>query len=247
MSVMSIVRQVKALECGGKIRVVRTKREDGSNAANRYRIMLTEHSGSNVAPSITELPGVVSELHQGGLTKLPGVVSQSYQGSNTELPKPVIEPVSTEPVRETAPLTPQGGVAPKNRTADFVGSTAKPKKRKTNTINFDSLPESISHEAALGFIDHRKLLKKPLTQRAFNIAMNEAAKAPEIDMTPDEAIDQCGASGWLGIKLEWLTNKSAGGAQSSDSVKKEFFEIQARKRAAKNQTTINGECQRIDE
>lgn len=87
--------------------------------------------------------------------------------------------------------------------------TKKNGANSRNGIKFDTLPSGISIDAAQGFVDHRKLLKAPLTQRAFDQAMATAARASEIGMTPDEAIDETVAAGWRGIKLEWLENRKA--------------------------------------
>lgn len=87
-----------------------------------------------------------------------------------------------------------------------VKETVK-KITKKNGIDYLGLPEGISLEAAQGFVDHRKLLKTPLTQRAFDLAMKTAAKAQEIGLTPDQAIDETVAAGWKGINLSWLQNR----------------------------------------
>jgi phage replication O-like protein O len=85
-------------------------------------------------------------------------------------------------------------------------------KEKTSSlffkgISFEYLSDEISIESAQSFIDHRKLLKVPLTQRAFDLAMNEASKGPNIGITPEQAIDETIAAGWKGINIAWLENR----------------------------------------
>lgn len=92
----------------------------------------------------------------------------------------------------------------------------KTAKAKPTTLDLTNLPNGVSEDAAKAFIDHRKALKKPLTQRALMLAMGEAMKASEAipDMTPDQAIDEAILAGWQGVKAQWLINRVGGrGAQ----------------------------------
>jgi len=83
-----------------------------------------------------------------------------------------------------------------------------PNKEKINKKEKFIPPPGISQEAADEFIQHRKNLKKPLTQNAFNRAMLQALKASaEIGITPDEAIHETIDAGWQGVKAEWLKNR----------------------------------------
>lgn len=89
----------------------------------------------------------------------------------------------------------------------------KPAKAKPSALDLTDLPNGVSVEAAKAFIDHRKALKKPLTQRALMLALGEAVKASEAipDMTPDQAIDEAILAGWQGVKAQWLINRQGGG------------------------------------
>jgi len=53
----------------------------------------------------------------------------------------------------------------------------KVRGKKIHGISLVDLPEDISSEVATEFIQHRKLIKKPLTQKAFDRAMKIAAGA----------------------------------------------------------------------
>ncbi len=62
----------------------------------------------------------------------------------------------------------------------------------------------ISDEAALEFIDWRKSIKKPLTQRAFERALREAFRCTVLGITADRAIEICIDKGWQGITFEYV-------------------------------------------
>ena len=64
MDKRSVIRQIESLEKAKLLTVVRTKKADGSNNPNHYRLKLK--GGSD-----TESLGVVSESHQGGDTESP--------------------------------------------------------------------------------------------------------------------------------------------------------------------------------
>ncbi|WP_311064082.1 replication protein [Halomonas sp. DWK9] len=107
--------------------------------------------------------------------------------------------------------------APKN---PKTATPKKPSKAKPSALDLTDLPNGVSAEAAKAFIDHRKALKKPLTQRALMLALGEAVKASESipGMTPDQAIDEAILAGWQGVKAQWLINRQGGrGAQPQRS------------------------------
>jgi len=80
------------------------------------------------------------------------------------------------------------------------------KEKNTTGLDLSALPEGISEQTAKDFIEHRKLLKKPLTQRALNLCMTTAAKAPSHGLTPDQVIDETIIKGWMKPEPEWVAN-----------------------------------------
>ena len=80
---------------------------------------------------------------------------------------------------------------------------------RKNQLDLSELPAGISTESAQAFIDHRKMLKAPISQRGLDLSMQEAAKAYQIGLTPQQAIDETILAGWKGIKIEWLANRMA--------------------------------------
>lgn len=61
---------------------------------------------------------------------------------------------------------------------------------------------NVSEEVAKEYIDYRINKKKPLTQGAFNRAMNQATKC--LGCAPDEAIEITIDKGWDGVTPEYI-------------------------------------------
>jgi hypothetical protein len=67
----------------------------------------------------------------------------------------------------------------------------------------------ISEECAIEFIDFRIKIKKPLTQRAFKMALKEALRCEELGITAEEAIDLTVYWGWQGVDFDFIKKKLA--------------------------------------
>ena len=80
---------------------------------------------------------------------------------------------------------------------------------KHKNIELDGLDIEIDIDAAKSYIEFRALAKKPLTQRAFDQAMNKALEGFRVNMTPTEVIDYTVDKGWLGINLDWIASSKA--------------------------------------
>ena len=65
----------------------------------------------------------------------------------------------------------------------------------------------VSDEAALEFIEWRRSIKKPLTQRAFERALREAFRCTDLGITADRAIEICIDKGWQGITYEYVKSE----------------------------------------
>lgn len=127
-----------------------------------------------------------------------------------------VKPAQNEPTykdRKDKPLltTFEGDSDPASKNPK-PATPKKPAKAKPSALDLTDLPNGVSAEAAKAFIDHRKALKKPLTQRALMLALGEAVKASEAipGMTPDQAIDEAILAGWQGVKAQWLINRQSG-------------------------------------
>jgi len=66
---------------------------------------------------------------------------------------------------------------------------------------------NVSEDCAIGFIDWRISLKKPLTQRAFNLAVKEAVKCSSLGLTPDEVLDKTQLWGWQAPNYAYTVSK----------------------------------------
>lgn len=88
-----------------------------------------------------------------------------------------------------------------------------PKKKRTRSssksikIDFSNLPDDIPLETAEALVEHRKAIKKPLTQYAFNLAMKQAMMGIQMGMSPQDVIDCSILNGWTGINAQWAFNK----------------------------------------
>jgi len=70
---------------------------------------------------------------------------------------------------------------------------------------------NVSEEVAKEYIDHRINKKKPLTQGAFNRAMNQAVLCMQkgITKSADEAIEFVCSQGWDGVTPEYIAAEKA--------------------------------------
>ena len=80
-------------------------------------------------------------------------------------------------------------------------------------IDLSQLDPQIDTQIAKDYIDHRKTIKKPLTQRAFNAQMKNALRAFELEkygisMTPNEIIEwTLDNTNWQKIDPIWVANQ----------------------------------------
>lgn len=122
-----------------------------------------------------------------------------YQNWDTELKGTIKELFYSEQKTDAVPNFPA---------AQKTTITPQPKKpRSSQKLDLSNLPTGVSSEAAKAFIDHRRQIKAPISQRGLDLSMQEAAKAGSIGITPDQAIDEAILAGWKGIKIEWLANR----------------------------------------
>jgi len=124
-------------------------------------------------------------------------VSESPQDGETPKDMKDIPPLPSVEGEGSSPKSKRSGASP-----------AKPKAKPTQ-LDLSNLPADVTAEAVQGFIEHRKALKKPLTQRALNLNVNEALRAAERipDLTADQALDETVLAGWQGVKADWLARR----------------------------------------
>lgn len=147
----------------------------------------------------------------GELTKNKLIKATKRQGTSTqyELNTSTTDGTSTtngtSTTSGTLPVPPEGHppvppVVPK--------PISKPKKNlKHRDIDLSECPDQISIETAKEFIDHRINKKAKLTQNAFDRQMKLACESNELNLTPDQIIQETIDAGWQGISLNYLANR----------------------------------------
>ena len=81
-------------------------------------------------------------------------------------------------------------------------------RMKYKNIDLSELPfYNVSEDAAKSFIDWRVSLKKPLTQRAFNMCLKEAVLCGQLGLSPDDALDKTQLWGWQAPNYAYAANK----------------------------------------
>ena len=82
----------------------------------------------------------------------------------------------------------------------------KDRKRKPKKLDFSEY--GVSDQIVKAFQDHRKAIKKPLTEHALKLNLAEAAKAPIVlGISADDAINETIHAGWQGVNIDWLKNR----------------------------------------
>ncbi|MEW5251282.1 helix-turn-helix domain-containing protein [Microbulbifer sp. 2201CG32-9] len=90
--------------------------------------------------------------------------------------------------------------------------------KKSRGLDFAGLP--ITEHSARCFADYRKKLRKPLTQRALELAAREIRQAGDSTGMTDEAlVAEVELAGWQGVKADWLINRltQRGGPRNGSS------------------------------
>lgn len=78
------------------------------------------------------------------------------------------------------------------------------------SCDLSTLPSyGISEECAKEYIDFRERIKKPLTARAFKMAIKESIKCEMLGITAEEAIDLTVYWGWQGVDYDYIKKKLA--------------------------------------
>lgn len=166
---------------------------------------------------LSDLGLINQNKKRGQITEYSLVLNSKNQYQKTVVPK---NGTSTKNYPEPVPKI-GSKVVPKigtlQKTITKTTNTKGKVNQKVSGISLDELPEGITKQTAKDFIDHRKALKKPLTQKAFELAMNSAINC--VGVTPAQAIDICIERGWQTPRPEWIANhlnSSRSNHQSND-------------------------------
>jgi uncharacterized protein YdaU (DUF1376 family) len=116
---------------------------------------------------------------------------------------------------------PKGSGHKQKQQKNPVASQSQPSGVNLETLTTNHKPLTINHKGVelpesseefqsvcREFIDHRRNIKKPLTQNAFDRFLTACAKAGgEMDLPVERVIQEVIDAGWAGIKTEWLRNR----------------------------------------
>jgi hypothetical protein len=113
--------------------------------------------------------------------------------------------------------------------------TPKGKRLKADVVEFE-LPGWIDREAWEGFAAMRKSIKKPMTQRAMDLAVKALAKLAEMGHAPAAVLNQSTLHSWIGLfEVKNATGQSntrgnsAGKPSLSEQVRQRNAERQAQR------------------
>ena len=93
--------------------------------------------------------------------------------------------------------------------------TPTPKKTKSANAPDFVLPDWISSEAWAGYIDMRKLIKKPMTKRAMELAVLKLADLMRDGHDPHAVLDQSTRNSWQGL-FELKQAQASGAGRSAE-------------------------------
>ena len=99
-----------------------------------------------------------------------------------------------------------------SRHTDTDTNTKKKTSKKESPRNAVTLPDRIPPDAWRDFLEHRRRLKKPMTDRAQVLAIGKLEKLCEAGDDPLAIIDQSIERGWSGLFALKTTEVSSGGA-----------------------------------
>lgn len=117
--------------------------------------------------------------------------------------------------------------------------TPKGKRLKADVVEFE-LPGWIDREAWEGFAAMRKSIKKPMTQRAMDLAVKALAKLAEMGHAPAAVLNQSTLHSWIGL----FEVKNATGQSNTrgNSTSKPSLSEQVRQRNAERQAQRDREA-----
>lgn len=94
-----------------------------------------------------------------------------------------------------------------NSVCDKSPPTQKFDIRKHNPFDF-------SDETLKGYVEMRKAIKKPLTEQAWKLILNEIQKAVDMGFDAQACIDEAIINSWQGFKADWIKNRYADKTQN---------------------------------
>jgi hypothetical protein len=86
------------------------------------------------------------------------------------------------------------------------------RKRNTTAVSVFSLPEWMPKDTWALFLDHRKKVKAPVSEKAFPSFVGKFEKLKDAGWPPDKVVDVMTEKGWRWFKAEWVQETPPGKA-----------------------------------
>ena len=200
----------KKFNCGKDkmTRILKEIRGAGYAQFSRFRDDSGKLSGSewifNDAPQ-TENPPVVIRPQAGKPAEDNKVVAEMQLNQQQAENPPEGEENNSPQAEKPAPVKPAPVNPPLLNTNNKLNTDNKIITYKN--LSFENVPDHIVDHVK-EFVDHRKNLKKPLTQKAldrFLVAVSQISV--ELNLTPERVITETIDAGWQSVKSDWLSNR----------------------------------------
>ena len=114
----------------------------------------------------------------------------------------------------------------KSEHSDFPGivdekpQDKKSKQRAKASLDLDGLPQDLRRDVILAFVESRKALRKPLTQRALLMCCKDAMRCQELHgIDPNDAMERAIGKGWMTCDPEYFSSQKKPGKPSTGSDK----------------------------
>lgn len=97
-------------------------------------------------------------------------------------------------------------------------TTTRPKR--VNALDLEVLPQALRRDVILAFVESRKALRKPLTQRALLMCCKDAMRCQEMHgIDPNDAMEKAIGKGWMTCDPEYFSSQKKTGKPSTGSDK----------------------------
>jgi len=202
--------------CTGKVKVYQLV--NVPDRCNPEAVKASPKGNEPIDGSITkkdpEKPPIITfKQAQKGNTPINGIIP--YSSSNTPIYGGMNTPIyggqnlSVEPINKPISLKKEKVKKEKLKTDEAIeeNKTKITKPEKYKGIELINLPDGLSIQSAKNFIDHRKAIKKPLTQHGFSLYLSALQTCTDCGLDLNQIVDETIDAGWQSIKPAWLKNR----------------------------------------
>ena len=135
-------------------------------------------------------------------------IPQNWGGPNSGIPKNGVP-------QKRASTAPKNGVSPPPKLGyEPISNLKENLKELYKGLDLSEVDDSFDLDVVREFVDHRINKKSKLTQKSLIRNLNEALKVlvtPQLNLTPNEVIEQTIDADWKGVNLNWLITRLGGG------------------------------------